>query len=150
MASRKPCYSPTTCFSCYIQSVAISPMFAYREAEWRFSHSDVKSIRRSAGFAIIMIVLYISATAYSSLIFFSTCCSATRSLQKVGAIFFRCIDYGDQYDFRGAGVVGRSLFEQGSGRSILGAQGDEWDAQKDMALAALRLIFAMFVTRLTF
>lgn len=36
-------------------------------------------------------------------------------------------------------------FPPGPSRSYLGSQGDEWDAQKDMALAALGALMAMSV-----
>lgn len=36
-----------------------------------------------------------------------------------------------------------ALLSKGSGAAYLGSQGDEWDAQKDMALAALGSIIAM-------
>ena len=39
-----------------------------------------------------------------------------------------------------------ALLGKGSGAAYLGAQGDEWDAQKDMGLAALGSLIAMVVT----
>ena len=39
-----------------------------------------------------------------------------------------------------------ALLGKGSGAAYLGAQGDEWDAQKDMGLAALGSLIAMAVT----
>jgi len=43
-----------------------------------------------------------------------------------------------------------ALLSKDQGAAYLGAQGDEWDAQKDMGLAALGSIFAMFATWLMF
>lgn len=40
------------------------------------------------------------------------------------------------------------LFGDGTGAAYLGAQGDVWDAHKDMALASLGAILAMFITGL--
>lgn len=38
------------------------------------------------------------------------------------------------------------LLGGGQGAAYIGAQGDEWDAQKDMALATLGAVVAMFIT----
>jgi putative membrane protein len=40
------------------------------------------------------------------------------------------------------------LLGGGQGAAYIGAQGDEWDAQKDMALATLGSIITMVVTAL--